>query len=1393
MAGTAHKARRIAKWTGIVLAVLLALLVAAYSWIESDSGRRFVISQIEGLELENGMKIGIGELDGSLFGALTIRGLTLSDPQGVFLQVPEAELDWRPLAYLSNHVDVRSLTAQDARLLRLPQFREVPPSDDPLLPDLDIDIGTFLIERFVAEAEVSGEQRILTLAGDAHIADGRALVNFSGETLGDRNGDRLLLALDAVPEEDLLDIDLSLFAPQTGVIAALVGLDAPLQVNLAGKGDWARWDGELDGALGGQDIADLQIAARDGRFTVKGEGRFAQLTQGLFARSLGPVTTIDLAATFEERRMDLDGAIASDGLRLDGNGIVDLGANRFDGLELSVAVLAPTLLGEDLSTDGFNGNFTLNGAFAEPVVDYAVTASRIAIADIGLERFRARGTARVDRDGYLVPVEASAERLTGLDSVAGGTLANVSLGGNLAVHGTRILSDDLRVRTSRVDARATLIADFSTGTYAGAFNGTISDYRFESVGIFAVESDLDLSTGGTAGFALEGRVRARSTRLFSEGVANFLGGHAVGASDIRYGTDGVLRLSNMALEAPLVRLRGGSGEIGPEGRIVLSLDAETVRYGELGFELAGTISEPRATLTAPQPDLGIGLAGVTADISGAEGIYRLSGQGHTDYGPLTAEITMDTRDRLAIEVDKADLGGIRFAGSLRQTPQGPFAGRLRADGRGLGGVVELGAQGEYQQADFNLRARNTQLEGAVGLSLGSAIVDGRLVLYEQPEVVFDAQVSQARLGTMRFAAARAQVEYREGKGEAKFLVEGSRAFPFRLAANARLEPDLWRATLAGKIRGIDIATRGPARIVPQDGTYELLPTRLTIGSGTLSLAGTYGEGMKLQSRLEDLNIGLVNAFVPALGVGGTASGSVDFAQADPAAFPRADARLEIDGFTRTTAVSVSRPVDVNFAGKLLADGGEGSAVFRDGGEVIGRMKVSLRPLAPGAGDWVARLMGAPLSGGVRYNGPAGTLFSLAGQSDQRLSGPLGIAADFSGRVRDPRLDGIITAKGLVYEHRTYGTRLTDLAVDGRLRGDRIEFDRLTASAGEGSVEAKGFVSLAADRGFPMDIDIALDNARLARSESLAANATGDLRLTKQAGESALLSGAITLPETRYKFVREAAVEVPRLSGVRFKPREGPERFSGEEAAEALPALFDNVRLDISLNSPGRLYVSGMGLESEWRADLSVSGTNSEPRLSGAVQLVRGTLGFAGRSFELQEGRIQFTGSRAIDPRIAIVAQEDVEEITVNVSVSGRALDPQVAFSSVPGLPQDEIVSRILFGSSVANLSAIQAVQLAASLNSLRATGGGLNPLGSLRSATGVDRLRILGADEVNGRGTALAAGKYLTDDIYIEIITDARGFTATQLEVSLTPALSILSQAGGSGTSDVSLQYKKNY
>src|SRR3546814_4714740 len=90
------------------------------------------------------------------------------------------------------------------------------------------------------------------------------------------------------------------------------------------------------------------------------------------------------------------------------------------------------------------------------------------------------------------------------------------------------------------------------------------------------------------------------------------------------------------------------------------------------------------------------------------------------------------------------------------------------------------------------------------------------------------------------------------------------------------------------------------------------------------------------------------------------------------------------------------------------------------------------------------------------------------------------------------------------------------------------------------------------------------------------------------------------------------------------------------------------------------------------------------------------------------------GGEWTNPQIDIAATTEQEDINATIAITGSAQDPHIAFTSTPALPQDEVLSRLLFGSSPENLSATEAIQLAAALNSLRGGGGGLNPLGTLR-------------------------------------------------------------------------------
>lgn len=1281
---------RLTKWAAAIVALLFFALGGLYIWLDTDLGRAFVARQVSAYESENGLRFEIGRIDGSIYSNAIFKDVRVRDPQGVFAAVPDARLDWHPFSYLIGIVDVDALMVPTVNISRLPALRMVPDRGEPFFPDLDIRIDRLAIDRITFAKGIAGDAQVASLTGTARIADRRAVVDATATSLA---GDRLVLKLDAVPDDNEFDVGLNLAAPASGLIAGLTGKDLPLSATLAGTGSWKKWDGTLRAAAGAEQLTDIALTARAGTFTAKGFAKPSFLLgDGLFGGALAPSTSIDATATFDQRVADVTGSLASAALVIGADGIIDLGKAEFDGLALDFRLQRPAVLAPNISGRNVRGRLVLDGAFAAPLINYTVSADRLAFDATTLEGVTASGQTRTKSDRIMIPVNARARRVSGVNAAAGDLLTNVRLNGDLAYADNRILSDNLKIRSARIQATAILIGDLEKGIYTGGLKGRIGGYRIESVGLFNVDADVNLETRARSGYALAGTVRARSTRLFSPGVQDFLGGQMFVNAGIGYGTDGVLRITRASVVAPDFRLNRGSGRFSADsGRLLFNGSGFSDSYGPLALALTGTFDNPVARVTAARPGFGVGLADVTALVTRSRRGYAVGFNGATNYGPVSGDLDiLSANGPLTIDVLRGNFAGVALAGRVQQVQAGPFAGTLAGIGAGFDGTIRMSAEGRYQRAVVAATARNVDLQGAQRLMIGRGIIDADIILYDQPQILADVQVENALFGETSLAAARAKVNYRGGAGTARILAEGRNEVPFRIAANADLTPQLWRIAVKGRANSIDFATVGPLRVVPEASEYRILPATFAVGNGEVQLAGRYGDGLELQSRLKDLNIALLNPLLPGLGLGGRATGSLDWSQASLSAFPQADARLEIARFTRSNLGSISQPVDISLVGRLLPDGGNARAIIRRRGAAVGRLQIDLKPLPPGEGGWLSRLLAAPLSGGIRYNGPADTLFSLAVLPDQSLTGNVGVAADFSGRVQQPQLSGVVRANDLVYENDIYGTRLTNMRVRGVFNNDQLDVSELTAKAGDGTISGKGFVNLSSAKGFPLQLDLDLDRARIARSEMLSSAATGKISVTNTPGGAALVSGTLQLPETRFKIVRQTAAEVTTLTGIRRKTPSGRARVSGD--ADPITSLPSNWQLDIRLVANDELYVSGMGLESEWKANLHVTGTSAAPRMAGTMEVVRGTLGFAGRSFEIESGRLAFDGGSLTNPSLRVSAASDVDGTTVRVNLEGTGERPQVTFGSTPALPQDEIVARILFGNSVAELSALQAVQ-----------------------------------------------------------------------------------------------------
>jgi translocation and assembly module TamB len=146
-----NPAVRVAKWFAIILGLIVIAVAGFLIWLNSDPGRRFIVERINNLELASGLKINVERIDGNIWSDVTLRGLTLSDPQGAFLAVPEAQVDYDLMSYVrGSHINIDTLRIPQATLARLPALRTVDP-DAPLIPNILLDIGRLDIGRLILE------------------------------------------------------------------------------------------------------------------------------------------------------------------------------------------------------------------------------------------------------------------------------------------------------------------------------------------------------------------------------------------------------------------------------------------------------------------------------------------------------------------------------------------------------------------------------------------------------------------------------------------------------------------------------------------------------------------------------------------------------------------------------------------------------------------------------------------------------------------------------------------------------------------------------------------------------------------------------------------------------------------------------------------------------------------------------------------------------------------------------------------------------------------------------------------------------------------------------------------------------------------------------------------
>jgi translocation and assembly module TamB len=1342
-----RRLKKIALWTAAILLGVPLLLVALLLLVaNTDFGRGLMERQLASLTSGQVVVSGLG---GRFPDALRLRQLALRDAKGVWLTLDDVRLDWSPTALIHLLAHIDAAYVGHATIARLPvpsaPAAKAPPSQGGFSLPVRIQLDRFDIARADLGAALAGVPAALQLQANAAIA-----------------------------------------SLHTGRVA----LQA---TRLDGPGHY-----QMSGSLNAQNAqAQLSIREAPGGLI----SQFANLPAlgaiVVDASLMGPMRAEQLQATAQAGASHLNIAGTAD--------LIDRSA-RLD-LTASAPAMRP---GGGVAWQGIDISAHVAGPFTAPVAQAhigltSLTAGGAAIKSVMADVSASEGTAalRATLDGLQVPGVPQA-MFTAAPIIVTGGVALQAKGRPahftvahplLAVEGDAVTAGDL---AATVTAHVPDIAPFAAIgkiDLRGSLVSTAHVVRYGDVSDMRVAGKADFTGGqapvpnllGATNFAASASLNGQDFTIHNVTVDGRALHADIAGTDLDRALDLNWHLSLPDLSAVAPQALGalkasghlGGHENGLSAQAAIDGDAGTKGFAKAPVTVHMTAENlpaaPSGEIQARASFAG-GVANLEAGVNtGPDGtIHAVLRRGQWKTLSAGADLSLPKGGtiplgRLQLSVarldDFAPFASVPLAGALRTTlTSTPDDARIVLDGKGL-------TSGGRQIQHLQLTAR------AAG-PVADPDITGLLTLdgIEAPGITGQARITAQGRAAALAITGTANLDHVQGA-------------PAQLAWNALLDAKsksvLLRSMRAGW-KTLVLHQNGPARI--DFGTQTAIDKlSLSLNAAQLRLSGRISPTLDLRASLQNLTPDLVHPFLPELAATGVAS--ADAQLIGTLAAPVGRVRVTADGVRLRTGPGAAIPPASLHASANLDGRSATLAVHLSAGPKLAMSVNGNAGLSPG--DALA-LHGTG-------NLDVTLLNPILEAEGRNAAGKLAFNVAVGGRTTAPRVTGTATlVQGEVQDY-VQGLHLTKIAARIDADGDTLHVTQFTAAAGTGTLGAAGTVGLSAT-GHPVDLHITARHATPLASDLLTAQFDADLAVAGAADGNMTARGSVLLRRVDINIPDNlpagVAVLHVRRPGDRPPPR-NPVELAGPVVA-----------LNINVDAPSNIFVRGKGLDAELGGKLTIAGTSVQPLVNGGFDLRRGDFSLAGTSLDFSKGTVSFNGvgvTGKIDPTLDFEADSTQGGITATLKITGYADAPKIALSSVPDLPQDEVLAHLLFGESLKQLSPLQIAEIGAALAELSGVTGSGGPLGSIRKGLGLDRLSVGGG--TNGAGASVQAGRYVAKGVYVgaKQAAGGAGGTQAQVQVDLTRHLKLQTTLGtGGGTaqgatpqddpgSSIGLSYQFNY
>jgi len=1394
--------KRRASWSKILLSVTVVVGVAlggAVHHLHSPTGATALARYVSGAATSPDMKIEIASIDDVLSSHPALRDLTVADRDGVWLKIDRVTMQWSRLALLALRLDVESVEVGEINLLRRPlPAREAaapPPAKSGGSPFANLPIRVRLGELTLAKIDLG--EPVLGVAA-------RFAVKGAADLGLDRNGSSLRVAADRTdapgsvvidgrfdPSGNRLDLKIAASEPEGGVIARLAQLPGlpPVDIALDGAGPLDGFEAKLAAkageAIGAEGLLRISREGADRKLLLTLESKLAALLPKDLAALFAETTKLDGAA-----RLGADGAATLDRLSLQASAFAldatgGLAANGDLSGQARLHGLPPTadaLFG----AKSLDGEALVSGSLARPdatlrflVEDAVGPMGRLGHVDL---------TAKAVADGDLAKPQTRLDVLVkgaafGLALSDAGLAEAIGDGGKLTLQARVAPTGDADVETAKIEVAAG----------EASFSGKAGPAALDGKSRVAIRDLQRLAR--LAGRSLRGALNfsAELSGAPAQGVveAKLLGG-VDGPSAGVEAFDGLLG-QRLSLGGKVATLPGGGFAIdkleakGDHLRLLVDgratqdaadvtatlalpdlkrADARLGGRGDVEAKLSGSLAKPDATFSAnilgasvngrSVPKLG--LTGAAQDLTGAlVAQLRLDGvvDGKKAVGRVDAARagTGWKIDDLDVAIGRASVkGNVALAASGvasgRVVVSAPdlddfsalalqsLAGRLNAD-------VTLEEAGGGQNVALAAEASGIKAQGAQ-IDKASAKFSARDLL-RRPMFDGDLSVDGAHVGAETISKLRVSAR-----------PAGAGAAALDLSVDARGYALLGRATLThGERMRLDIAQfsarRGdkqialasPAAVSFYRGVVDIKGLALALGSGRLELDGSVGERLDLTARARAVPLSVAALADPSLTLEGTLDAEARVTGTKSA--PAGDWKVKLAKAMAPQLRANGLPaVDASASGRLA-----GQRTTLDADIALGaasKLKITgSAPLGAGALELAIK--------GVIDAALANTMLAANGQT---AAGKANVDLRISGAANNPQIGGAVALADGAFNDPLNGFALSKIS--GRIegRGRDLNIAALTAQTKNGGQLAiTGHVTVNPEAGMPGSIHIGAQKAQLANSDVVSSIGDLDITIAGPLLKAPKVSGRVTLGSMD--------VSVPDRMPANLKPLPGGVHIDAKGFAAQMLALEKKAKaqaakhssfdagLDLAISAPNRIFVRGRGIDAEFGGDLKVVGTVQKPNVIGGFDLRRGKLQLLTQRIDITRGKLTFIGG--FMPELDFTASTTAGDVTATIGIQGPASLPGFAFSSTPELPQDEVLSRLLFAKASGSLTPFQAVQLATALAQFSGAATGVDAFEKMRKALGVDSLDL---DAGGTGGPSIGASRYIMEGVNVGVKTGAK-------------------------------------